>query len=149
MTTYNRTVTEKVLETLKNDPALAAFVQSFTRGDMKTSRSLYPFVTVGNVRYKIIPYSSARDTRRYTIDILAGTRSLAPGVAFEGGGSGRKGLTQLCDDIEAVIRNNHFDGVFYRRVTDVKSRPGKGKDASGSVRIATITFVGEKFVCRN
>jgi hypothetical protein len=45
-------IENKVLDTLKNDATLSGYVKSFTKGDINASRILFPFVALGNMRYR-------------------------------------------------------------------------------------------------
>ena len=141
-----REMIERILEALKNDQELSSYVKSFTAGEANVSRKLFPFVDVGSIHRDVIPYTIISNVFRYRIEILAGTKSLAPGTAYSGDDFGRKGIVQLKEDVESVIRGNHFDGTFRKLVETIDSRTGRQKDGSGAVQLALITFTGEMSV---
>jgi len=43
-------IENKVLDALKNDATLSAYIKSFTKGDMTTARMLFPYVALGRLR---------------------------------------------------------------------------------------------------
>lgn len=148
MSEFNRTFVRKVRDALKNDPTLASYVKSFTLGDVGASRKLFPFIAVGNVRYEIKPVTNVSDVHKYSIEILLGTSSLLSDLAYEGNEAGKKGILQLKQDVTAVLRGNRFDGILLKPVHEIESLDGKSSDASGTVRLATVRFFGERHVMR-
>lgn len=136
-------IENKVLGALKNDATLSGYVKSFSQGDMNISRKLFPFIEVGNFVYREKQLLAASGIFLYTVNIYAGTGSLAPGVAFRGGSSGAKGIADLCNDIAAVIRNNRFSGAFFKPVRDVKVDPRYRFNRPETICIGKVSFSGE------
>ena len=141
MSSNNRTLIDKIHAKLSTDETLSGYVKSFTKGDMNTARMLFPFVSVGNLSYTLQPHSTVYDKYIYTVEILAGTHSIAPGVAFRGtNDGGKKGILQLCGDITAVLRNNTLDNFLTIPISEIQFWHGKGKKSSYSLWLCTISL---------
>jgi hypothetical protein len=148
MTTINRDIVSGVLVALMNDTTLAEYVKSFSAGEQDTAKKLFPFITIGNLRYQLLARDTANDTYVYTVEVVAGTRSLARGVAYEGDKTGRKGIIQLCEDIVGVVRTNTFNGLFASPISDIRYRLADKPDSGGAIWQGIITFTGERLVRR-
>jgi len=121
-------------------------VKSFTVGEQDTAKKLFPFITILTLRYTLEERDTANDIYVYTVAIIAGTRNLAPGVAFEGDDSGRKGILQLREDIMKVIRPNDFSGVFWGLVEVPAAVIGHKKNTGGTDWITSILISGSRKV---
>ena len=148
MSTFNRDIVNAVLDALRDDPALAGYVKSFTAGEPEIAKKLFPFITIVNLRYTLAARDTANDVYVYTVGIMAGTKNLAPGVAFEGNDTNRKGILQLCEDIVGVVRANSFGGKFSRPVSDIRYRVREKRDSGGAVWLGAVSFDGKRFVRR-
>jgi hypothetical protein len=148
MSTFNRDIVNAVLDALRDDPALADYVKSFTAGDQDAVKKLFPFITVANMRYSLEAQDTANDVYVYTVEIMAGTRSLAKGTAYEGDDSGRKGILQLCEDIVGVVRTNTFNRMFSRPVSRIRYKINNKPDSGGAVWVGIINFACERIVLR-
>ncbi len=138
-----------IKEELENDPTLASYVKSFKAGDLRISRMIYPYVSVANISLGIAPHDTARDIHTYSIQIMAGTRSLVPGRAFEGSEqSGARGIVQLCEDIVAVVRDNTFGGIFFAPPANITCKLYENKNSGGIAWNAGVAFAAFKFVSR-
>ena len=149
MTTLNRDIVNNVLDALKNDPALAGYVKSFTIGEPDTPKKLFPYITIANLGYSLMERDTANDLYTYTMEIIAGTRSLARGLAFEGEGDARKGILQLCEDIVGVVRANNFNKLFTRPVNDISYRASDKPDSGGSLWQGIVIFNGDRVTRRD
>lgn len=135
-----------VCDALRNDPALAGYVKSFSVGDEEASRKLFPFISVGNMECRVEPLTIGRggyDRFWYTLTIHAGTRSLALEEAY----AGEHGILQLVEDIVAVIRPNDF-GVFERMVEVIDVATAFVEDSGGTDWRGTIPIHGWRRVQR-
>lgn len=148
MSDVNRQLIDRIYELLKSDEILKSYVKSFSKGDMNASRKLSPFVSVGDLRYTVVPVTTGDDLYTYSIDILTGVRSLVPGLAFEGTDSGRKGIVQLCGDVAAVLRGNHLGGFLLKPISEIGISHGRGRDSSDFMQLGTVTIVAEIMVDR-
>jgi hypothetical protein len=104
-------------------------------------------LSVGNLECVISPRTigvRGSDTYAYTLEIRAGTRSLAPGEAFGGG----HGILQLCEDVVSAVRPNDFGGVFDSPVEVAGVYPGYKTDTGGSEWIGSIIIRGYRKVAR-
>ncbi|HOO57412.1 MAG TPA: hypothetical protein PLN69_11350 [bacterium] len=136
-------IEDKVIDALKNDPTLASYVKSFSRGGMNISKKQFPFVEVGNFSYREEQLLAASGIFVYSVDIYAGTKNLAQGVAYQGSESGTKGITGLCHDIVKVILNNHFSGAFFNIVANINNIPRYRGDKSETICIGKVSFTGD------
>ena len=115
---------------------------------MRAARKLFPFITIGNMKYTITPHTTASDMYSYNIDILAGTASLVPGVAFDGAESGKKGIVQMCDDIAAALRASTLGGFLIFPISVTVMHHGKGKKTGSAIWLGNITIKCEKLIRR-
>ncbi len=145
MSSKSRTIAVDVMEALKSDETLSSYVKSFTLGGAGAAQKLFPLITRANLRCEIFANDTSADIYVYSVDILAGTRSLAPGLAFDGNDAGRKGIVQLCNDIVHVLRTNSFGGLFCKPVSEIGYKIYEGVDSGGAVWYAGIAFKGEAY----
>jgi hypothetical protein len=61
------------------------------------------------------------------VEIIAGTKSLAPGEALNGNSGGSKGIVELCDDICDALRGHKRD------LSEANTRLAKLADNSASL----------------
>jgi hypothetical protein len=148
MTYIDSEICAKVLDTLKNDPVLASYVECFTLGEMNVSQKMFPFINVGNTHISVESINIVDDMKRYTIVLSAGTFSRAGNVSYAGDGSEKKGIVELCSDIVSVVRQNTFGGVFSMPVRDIIVDTEALSDKAGFTRIGTVKFEGECIVRR-
>lgn len=148
MTTFSIDLINAVLDALKADATLGGYVMSFTAGDQDAARKLFPFVTVAGMRYELTESDTARDTYMYTVEITVGTRSLARGEAYDGDGTDRKGILQLCEDVARVVRGSTFGGMFTRPVEGISYRTADKSDGGGTIWLGVLKFSGERLVAR-
>lgn len=139
-------IIQRVLETLRDDPTLGGYVKKFSCGNMNHSRKLFPFVEVGEISYWFGGESEAGAMMSISIEILAGTQSLVPGLAYDGNGADRKGILELCQDIAGVIEGSTFGGMFAKPVEDIKVNTTRDEDSSDFLKLATISFTAHKRV---
>jgi len=148
MPSYTSDLVDKTFELLTNDPALNARVKSFTKGDMNTARKIFPFVSVGNVRYTVTPRTAIHDMYSYSVDVLAGTHCLAPGAAFDGGKTGENGILQVCNAIVSALRGSTLDNFLTLPIREINISVGPGPAKSSFLWLATVNFTAEKMVQR-
>ena len=122
-----------------DDPALSAYVKRISHGNMSYSRKLFPYVEVGNFHITRVEIVGGGVDLHYAIEITAGTRSLAHGLAYKGDGADRKGISDLCDDVRSLILNNTFGGVF-EPVVKIKCDPNYRMDSAGTLHVGSIVF---------
>lgn len=139
-------IEDRILDTLKNDPTLSGYVKSFSCGDMNVSRKQFPFVALGNLPYREGELWAGEGTLVYSVNIYAGTRSLAPGVAYVGSETGKKGIAELCEDIKKVIRNNTFSDAFFFPIKDIEVEPCFGVDKGESIFLGRVAFEGTVWI---
>jgi len=146
MAVDDKEILHAVKDALQNNPTLAGYVKSFSVGRLDAPRKVFPFLAVGNLKCRISPISlNARgcDSHEYMMEIRAGTRSLAAGVAF----GGENGILQLCEDVVTAVRPNDF-GVFICPAEVVGVYPGY-KTGSGNMEwIGRIIIKGFRRVQR-
>lgn len=142
MNLNNKAILDAVLETLRNDAKLSTYVKKFSSGAMGASRKLFPFVEVGNFHIRPEITQTASVHLLYTIEIIAGTRSLIPGVAYLGNDSGVKGINDLCDDICDAVRGKSFNDLLYG-VYDITSDPNYRRDKGETMHFGLISFKGK------
>jgi len=128
-----------ILGTLRNDETLSSYVESVSHGHPGYSRKKFPFVEVGSFHIRPERVMAGSITLLYTVEIIAGTRSLAPGVAYKGSPSGKKGINDLCDDICDAVRGQSFGGMF-RPVYRITSDPNYRRDKGESIHIGMVVF---------
>ncbi|HPI78083.1 MAG TPA: hypothetical protein PLK80_15245 [bacterium] len=108
----NKEILDNILEALKSDPKLSSYVKRISHGDMSVSRKIFPFIDVGNFHIRQDKATTGSVVLTYMIEIIAGTKSLAPGVAREGAECGGVGIVELCDDICDALRGRAFGRCF-------------------------------------
>ena len=136
-------VMDKVLSELETDATLSGYVKSFTQGDMNLARKKFPFVSIGNFSYREKQLLAASGIFIYSVDIYAGTKNLAAGVAYLGNDSGKKGIVELCHDIRKVIEDNSFSGTFLNTPAGIRINPRHYTDKAEMICIGKISFEGE------
>lgn len=136
----NKALLDAILETLRNDETLSAYVKKISHGAMGSSYKIFPFIAVGNFHIRPELTRAASIHLVYTIEIIAGTRSLAPGVAYLGCDSGAKGINELCDDICNAIRGKTFNKLLESGVYDISSNPNYRRDKGETMHIGIVTF---------
>ena len=135
----NKAVLDSILDTLRNDETLTSYVKSISHGSPGHARKQFPFIEVGGFHIRPERVMAASITLLYTIEIFAGTRSLAPGVAYKGSSSGKKGINDLCDDICDAIRGQTFGGLF-QPVYRIAADPNYKRDKGETVHIGSVVF---------
>lgn len=133
-------VEKKVLAALKTDGVSAETIKSFTTGDLNASKILFPFVVLEASSYEEGIIRAASGTLVYIIDVYAGTKSIAPGVAYEGSDSGKKGIAEICNEIKRVVENNRFANIFVHPTTDIQVVPRYSVNKDETVCIGKVTF---------
>lgn len=148
MTDINRQLVFKLREVLKDDPVLKEYVKSLTIGDMNTSRMIFPFISIGNLRYTVTPHSTADDLYLYSIDIMAATNSLVAEYSFEGDEEkGKKGILQLCNEIHSALHTNTLGGFVFGGLDCTSISYGK-TGSSGHTWLGIITVDAKRLVKR-
>jgi len=135
----NKALLDAVLQTLKNDEKLSSYVKNISHGGMSCSRKSFPFVEVGNFHIRPELTLAASIHLLYTIEILVGTRSLAPGVAYIGSESGKKGINDLCDDVCNAIRGKTFNNLLLAAY-GITSNPNYKRDKAETIHLGLVTF---------
>ncbi len=138
-----KTIMDKVLAELRSDPTLSEHVKSISHGNLNFARKQFPFIEAGRFSYEEGELLEASGTLVYTVDIYAGARSLAPGAAYEGSGSGAKGVVELCEDIMRLCVNNTFGGAFIKPVVNVSNNPRYLFDKAETICVGLVSFTGE------
>jgi hypothetical protein len=108
----NKAILNSVIETLKSDLKLSSYVKRISHGDMSASRKLFPFIDVGNFHIRQEKSTTGSVVLTCMVEIIAGTKSLAPGEALNGNSGGSKGIVELCDDICDALRGCAFGRHF-------------------------------------
>ena len=144
MSGENRELVSRIYDALRNDKMLASYVKRFSKGDTGAARKLFPFVSVGNVRYDVEPVTTAHDLYKYTVEVFGGVRSLVPGAAFDGGGvPGIRGILHLCDDLAIALRGATLGGFLSRPMEILNMGYEPGPDKSGFTAYGAVVFVME------
>lgn len=138
-----RNVEDMILAALQNDGVLVETINSFTKGDLNTSKKLFPFVVVEVTSYEEGSIRAASGTLVYSVDVFAGTRSIAPGVAYGGSDSGKKGIAEICNEIKRVVENNRFSNTFIHPTTDIQVDPRYSVNKDETVCIGRVAFKNE------
>jgi len=140
-------VQRKVLEILKNDPALKEYVAQFSIGEEKAARKIFPYVTVSKVTEDIEALCIGRDApdlHHYSITIQAGTYHTLPKISCEGNGTNTKGIIQLADDIVAAIYPGNLDGILKTLLRLIEVCHEETEGTGGRSRVATIKLKGSR-----
>lgn len=138
----NMAILDAILETLENDETLTAYVKKVSHGNMGASRKLFPFIEVGNIHIRPELVRAASIYLNYTIEIICGTRSLAPGVAYAGSDTGSKGINDLCDDIADAVRGQSFNGLL-EGVYNITTTPNYRRNKGETNHLGLVTFSGK------
>ena len=146
MLTNSKAMLDNVLTVLRNDAALAGYVKSFSVGGMNCSHNLFPFIDIGDFSYRAGDLGAASVWIIYDIDIYAGVKNLAPGLAYQGSESGVKGICDLCEDILRVTAGNTFNNTFIVPVSRVQNNPRYLFDKAETICIGKVSFTGKAFV---
>ncbi len=136
----NKEILDNILEALRSDQKLSSYVKRISHGDMSVSRKIFPFIDVGNFHISQDKATTGSVVLTYMIEIIAGTKSIAPGVAREGAESGAAGIIQLCDDICDALRGRTFN----MRSTPaylMKSNPDILSDKGETIHIGQATII--------
>lgn len=136
-------IERKILETLKEDPDIAACVKRFTTGTMTHSQFVFPYVDIVNLGCKEKELMAASGQVTMSFEIHAGIKNLAPEVAYKGNESGRKGIVELCNDIGRVVENNRFKGAFFGPTRNVKINPRFLYDKAETTFVGLVSFSGD------
>lgn len=143
MLTDTKAIMNKVLNAFRNDPILSDCVKSFSLGNLNFSRKQFPFIEIGNFSYAQSDLRAGSGRLIYSIDIYAGTRNLAPGVAFQGSESGKVGISELCERIVVLAANNTFGNAFFMPVINISNNPRFLHDKAETLYIGKVSFTGE------
>lgn len=135
----NKAIIDAMLETLKNDEILSSYVKRFSYGNVSVSRSIFPFVEIGNIHIRPELTLAASIHLIYTFEILVGARSLVPGVAYVGSEAGAKGINDLCDDVVNAVRGKTFNNLLHAP-TRISSDANFQRDKGETMCIGHITF---------
>jgi len=136
----NKEILDNILETLRNDPKIATCVKRISHGDMSVSRKLFPFIDVGNFHIRQDKTTTGSVVLTYMIEIIAGTKSLAPGVAREGAECGVVGIVELCDDICDALRGRRVN-MCSSPAYLTKSNPDMLSDKGETIHIGQVTII--------
>jgi len=135
-----------VKDALAADTTLAAYVKSFSVGDMEISRKIFPYISVGNINHSLATAtmgSGGKDRVTYMFEIRGGVKHHRCEKAF----SGEEGIMQLCEDIVSVAWPNDF-GVFGSPAEIVAVRPAHISGTAGTLWIASVNLRGVCLVDR-
>jgi len=136
---------KQILNAVKNalaaDTTLAAYVKSFSIGEMEAPKMFFPFIAVGNLACGISPATlgaAGKDDFKYSLEIRCGTKCLVPEKAY----SGENGILQLCEDIVSAAWPNDF-GVFDKPVRIRGVNTAYKTVSGGSLWIGSVSITGE------
>lgn len=137
----NKAILDAVLQTLREDEQLASYVKKITHGAAGFTQMIYPFVEVRDfiIRPELVRAGSAHFI--YTIEIVAGARSLVPGAAYIGSEAGTRGINHLCDDLCDAVRGKTFNGLL-NGVYDITNNPNYRRDKGETIHLGLVTFKG-------
>jgi len=138
----NKEILDNILEALKSDPKLSSYVKRISHGDMSVSRKIFPFIDVGNFHIRQDKATTGSVVLTYMIEIIAGTKSLAPGVAREGAECGGVGIVELCDDICDALRGRRVNMCSSPSYL-TKSNPDILSDKGETIHIGQVTIIAK------
>lgn len=108
----------EVYNALKNDETLSAYVKRFDRSIGRTPGKIFPYIAVGKISCMLEPETIGRRgyiKKNYTMNIVGGTYSLVPEIAYAGKADGSsKGVLQLSADIVSAVYPGTINGTFDR-----------------------------------
>ncbi len=106
----------EIYNTLKNDGTLSAYVRHYDRSISNVSRKQFPYIAVGKVSCTIEPLTAGRHgyiNKHYSINVIGGTYSLVPEIAYAGKEDGSKnGVLQLSADIVSALYPGTINDTF-------------------------------------
>lgn len=135
----NKALIDSIVETLKNDEKLSAYVKNISHGGQGSALKIFPFIEVGAIQIREEQRLAASVYFSYSVNITAGMRSLAPGVSYLGGPNGKKGINGLCDDLCSAIRGKTFNNILFPVFT-ISSNPNYRRDNSETMHMGVVSF---------
>lgn len=138
-------LTKKILDCLRNDPALSEYVKSFSIGGMDFARKLFPFVAIEAPERESETLTIGRNgymNNMYTIRIFGGTQHILPEVAHGGNDSGKKGILQLSSDLINAFMLNDFGGALAAPGELQYASTAHKPDSAGRIWMTTVVLKG-------
>lgn len=138
-----KTILETMLSDLQADETLSEYVSDIAIGGQSFARKRFPFIAVAAPSIRAGQLMAGSGILIYDMNIYAGMKSIAPGVAYSGSPStGKKGIVHLCEDIVEVCRNNRF-GSLLTPPTDIRTDPRYWHDKAETIFIGMVSFSAE------
>lgn len=111
---------------------------------MNVSRKSFPFVNVAVSSIREKQLMAASGVFEYSFDVYAGTKNLAPGVAYKGSETtGTKGIADLCHDIANCIENNCFSNTFQKPPDSIRIFSRYRMDNAETLFVGKVSFKSE------
>lgn len=139
-------VQKKVMEVLEADSTLSAYVKNFEVGKSKSSRKIFPYVSVVSVTEEVHHLCIGRgapDMHVFSIVVQGGCSNLLPVVAREGKGVEKRGVIRLMDDIVVALYPGNLGGLFNYPLSLESASQKVSPQSFGRTRITTVILSGK------
>lgn len=141
MLTNTMEITNKLYEeVLKNNEDLTQSKAVITKGYPGTSRLRFPFIVVNYPGYRENLIQAVSGMLMYSFEIFVGVKNLVPGVAYSGNDSGKKGVTQICNDIANIVKGNSLQGTFIIPAHNIQIDPKFMFDDGETLVVGKVSF---------
>jgi len=137
-----KSIEDKMLDVLRNSSELVDFEGVYIKGGISAAIKQFPFVALGNMRYREGVLKDAGGTLIYAVSIYVGARNMVSGRAFNDSEQG-KGVGNICSAVVRTIKNSDFEKIFIKPVKNIKIDPIYMVDGSGMICIGEVSFEAE------